>query len=348
VGWKNSTGGYTVANVQSISKSQPKVDSAIQNTVVVPLMDQSLSLGLGFSFCRPLTVTNGGKNIEESSGYIYAYSNAAPTSIDSATSSFAKHDKYGSFSADFTKADAVTADGANNGTDPNITGGTKGADPIIIGGGTEGSSSILSPSESFSKENIVNLHASMMWVAWVASPLTGIFIARYLKTRLGHNWYRLHMSLMGLGTGLLGLGGGVLIFLYTPKESHLESNHARMGMGVLALMIVQIVLGFVSNHMFDESRTSIPTLDKAHWWVGRILVIGALVTIQFGFMLFQDIGYEFNMIILYVHYGIVGMFLLLFIAAEIKFSGQDSHVKKPIENSPYRYSTTGQRNTKMK
>ncbi|KAJ3360605.1 hypothetical protein HDU91_004474 [Kappamyces sp. JEL0680] len=314
VGWKNSTKGYTIANLQASTETQPTLDPTVQNIVAVPLLDTNMTLGIDYSFCRPLQVAKG-KNIEATTQYIWAFSTTPLSSnIDSPSASFPIHTATDDqMFADFTLAD-----------------------PTVVVTGTD-SGPIVKPSTSFTFEMVLNLHAALMWVAWVVCPLAGIFVARYLKSRLGHNWFRIHMAVMGLGTGLLGIGGVVVLFLFQTGP-HFNSNHSLVGLGVSGLMIVQIALGIASNLMFDPNRAAIPLVDKAHWWIGRLLFVAALVNIQLGFMLFQTLPYTFSNYVMYGHWGLVGIGLLLFIGAEFKF-GQDNHVKKHDEEKHASYQS---------
>lgn len=184
--------------------------------------------------------------------------------------------------------------------------------------------SILKPSKSFTMQDVINLHGAMLWVAWVLSPIVGIFIARYAKDSLNHNWYRLHMAIMGITTVILGLAGVILIFLYTTPP-HFDSTHAIVGTAIIALMLVQVVLGFVSNHMFDPDRTSIPAVDKVHWWLGRLLLLGGIGNCQLGFSLYNNF-YPLSSFFVIVHWTVVGGAVILFSVAEFKI-GQVNHIQ---------------------
>ncbi|KAJ1565139.1 hypothetical protein HK405_013066, partial [Cladochytrium tenue] len=108
----------------------------------------------------------------------------------------------------------------------------------------------------------VLVHGSLMFVAWGVCPPAAIFIARYLKPQLRHNWYRLHMGLATGGTLLLtGLG---LLFV-----------ELTLGPG-------DVVLGVLANWLFSPSRTGVPWWDQLHWWLGRGVVLLALAQIHLG------------------------------------------------------------------
>ncbi|KAJ3198856.1 hypothetical protein HDU82_000967 [Entophlyctis luteolus] len=64
------------------------------------------------------------------------------------------------------------------------------------------------------------------------------------------------------------------------------SPHAILG-AVIAFGIfpLQIVLGFVSNALFDAQRRCVPWWDRLHWYVGRGVVVLAIAQIQLGLLL---------------------------------------------------------------
>ena len=179
---------------------------------------------------------------------------------------------------------------------------------------------------------MIDLHAVLMWLAWVIAPMMGIFYARYLKS-LGHVWFRIHMLMMGLITGGLCIASLFVICLYKPPP-HFSSVHAQLGLAVCLAMVLQIILGILSNIYFDPDRTSIPLLDKAHSWLGRILVVAALVNIQFGFTLSQSIGFSQSIYVPIAHYFIVAIIVLVFLFAEFKIGPTThSHGNTPSSSS---------------
>ena len=120
-----------------------------------------------------------------------------------------------------------------------------------------------------------------MFLAWGLGPLFGIFIARFLKKILGVWWYRLHLGIHLIITGLLSFIGVLIVGLYKAPP-HFDSVHTKIGLAVVIIMAIQIVLGFVINALWDPNRTSIPLWDQAHWWIGRILWCLAIANIGLG------------------------------------------------------------------
>lgn len=259
----------------------------------------------GLTFCRPVTLAkNGGASVTESQSYIWAVSKSgAPSSDkDKPSATFDIHDQgsYGSFSTNFLLS----------------TGS-------IVSGSTVGSS-ILTPSGSMTKEFIIQLHGFFMWAAWFLCPVGGVFVARYMKSYLGHYWYRIHMIVMGLGTVGTGMAGSILIFLYTSSTEHFKTSHATIGLVAFICMILQAFLGYVCDLMYDPKRPGIPIVDYIHWWFGRAIILLGIVNIQLGLDLYKTLGYKLSPTATYLNWGFIVVALALFAMGEY-LVGQINH-----------------------
>ena len=133
---------------------------------------------------------------------------------------------------------------------------------------------------------------------------------------------------MGVTTGMVSLAGVALVILYSPPPL-LSSMHGIAGAVITGLMIVQIILGFVANAMFDPERKKVATVDKAHWWLGRLLVLAGIGNCQLGFMIYSS-AFPLSSYFVITHWSIVGGAAIMFLVAEMKV-GQVNHVG-PKEN----------------
>jgi hypothetical protein len=108
IGWKNSTGGYTVSDRISSAEVMPSTIS--QTSVVVALrVPQPEWASLAFTVIRPLK--SDSVTYTPSTQFIYAYSDSLPQTINSAESSFPAHTGRGSLGViDFTTLSNGTAD----------------------------------------------------------------------------------------------------------------------------------------------------------------------------------------------------------------------------------------------
>ena len=95
VGWLNSTGGITLSDRFSKEEAMPlpipAPTSLLLPSLRVPRPDWA---SIAFSFSRPI---KGNVVFSSSMHYIYAFAAKPPRSIDSPSSMFSRHDKYGSF-----------------------------------------------------------------------------------------------------------------------------------------------------------------------------------------------------------------------------------------------------------
>ncbi|KAJ3360604.1 hypothetical protein HDU91_004473 [Kappamyces sp. JEL0680] len=304
LGWTNTTGGVQLANVKGLGHDRPLPNSP-QNAVLVALLDPKPTWSsISYSFCR----NSASPAITAGQRYIYAYSRNAPSgNLNSPSAVFVEHDDYNSFSVDFTSSAGTVATGTSQGD------------------------SILQVSPGFTMETISGIHGALMWIAWSLSPFVGIFVARYGKHALGHNWFIIHKWTMGGVTTVFTIISFVLIFLYR-RQPHFSSlgggandAHVKMGLAVTIGCIVQSILGILSDKWFDPSRTSIPVVDKLHWWLGRSIFLLGLVNVYFGFLAYSNQGYVFQDYIMYLYWVIVGLGFLAFIYAEIRL-GSSHHV----------------------
>ena len=69
------------------------------------------------------------------------------------------------------------------------------------------------------------VHGIIMTVAWGVCPFVGIFVARYLKEKLGVWWYRIHVVFMLGGVGGLTIAGFLIKYL-TAQPPHFQSVHS--------------------------------------------------------------------------------------------------------------------------
>jgi hypothetical protein len=265
IGYKNSTGGYTISHRSSSGYNTPSAKS-VQDAYSIATLSVGTSYvssgGMSFSFCRP-TVSSS-STISANQNYIYAGSSSIPSSIDSVSSSFSVHSYMGSYSTDYTVNSTTNTTETDSGNYPILT--------------------------TTNYSVILTLHGALMWIAWIFCSMSGLFVARYLKGKLPIHWFRIHQLLMLCGTGLLTVVGCVLIFLYkTPP--HFDSIHGKIGLAIFVVMICEIILGFVIDSLYDPDRTRPPTHDQVHWWTGRILVVLGIVNVQFGFSQFDEYYY---------------------------------------------------------
>ncbi|KAJ3259813.1 hypothetical protein HK103_001704 [Boothiomyces macroporosus] len=271
IGWQNSTFGTTLVNLAGKGHFRPQIN-AHQVAYLVPLFDPKPEWSAqSFSFCRPTLVEKDSLNpVTANSKYILAVSNTLPVNVDSSSSSFGYHDKRFIFDLDATIPTAY------------IVHGVRDSPPR---GNPD-------PTASIPYDQILMMHGLSMVFAWLIAPFAGIFIARYLKAQLGHSWYIAHKLIMGL-VGIITVVSVTLVAMYYSQphfsNSTLVGNiHVKIGLTVLILVFVQILLGIVSNHLFDKDRQSVPWWDQTHWWLGRTLLVLSVFNVFLGINLYYS------------------------------------------------------------
>ncbi|KAI8833203.1 hypothetical protein BC829DRAFT_80537 [Chytridium lagenaria] len=156
-----------------------------------------------------------------------------------------------------------------------------------------------------------------------------IFVARYLKDRMGHAWYLTHLGLMLGGVGVFTVAG--LIAIELPIASGVSrfigTWHGLFGtILALGLWPIQVALGFISNKLWSPNRPAVPWWDQLHWWMGRLLVVGSVAIMYYGLVLFEAPSLAY-----------VGLFLWIGVCVIVLVAGQFAigvvhHVAKPEEN----------------
>ncbi|KAI9335755.1 hypothetical protein BDR26DRAFT_804719 [Obelidium mucronatum] len=287
VGWLNSKGQPIISQRKGASYVQPPLSQTQEFQFIANPSTVSILSTSNIVYSLQIPASMIGTT--GPTAFVYALAQSGPSDPNSASSSFNQHSATGSFTLDVSKA------GSSIGTD-----------------------TARSP-------NFVLYHGLCMFFAWCICPSAAIFIARYLKTRLGHLWYKLHVGIMFGGVALLMALG--LLFIELSLPDGVASFSGRTVHGVIGMVIafglypVQIVLGYVANALFSTERKEIPWWDKLHWWVGRIAVLLGLANICLGLLLWNA-GAAY----IAVYWSIVAMILGVFVWMEFK-GGAVHHVQ---------------------
>ncbi|KAI9360830.1 hypothetical protein DFJ73DRAFT_613043, partial [Zopfochytrium polystomum] len=133
-------------------------------------------------------------------------------------------------------------------------------------------------------------HGACMTAAWAGVPPAAVFLARYMKSRLGHLWFRAHVALFVYVAGGLTVAGLACIEAEVarwggtaPGTALVNSPHGAVGAVLaVALFPLQIALGAASNWLWSPDRSAVPWWDRLHWWVGRLASLWGLVAIVMG------------------------------------------------------------------
>lgn len=237
--------GTTATDAFSISNSQPSIDRQ-QDVANVSIADTSG--GRTASFTRPWDTRDADDIVLSDARAVYLL--------------FAYHEAAADIATQHSKSGASS-------------------EPLNLFAASGGDALPLVELSSLYRE----LHIAVMLVVWLALPLPLIAFARFLKA-LGHVWFQVHRGIGFFITiaGLAGLALGVAHQeIGVRVASHFGSPHSILGIIVLALAVAQSVLGVIADRLWSPERQKTPLVpDQAHWWLGRLLWIAAIVTIFLG------------------------------------------------------------------
>ena len=308
IGWSKPDNTVMLSPRSSTGHIQPVLNAAANGTLlaqtVVPMTTPSWAV-FTYTFTRPVVTIRD--SITASTSYIYAFSNTAPLSPDSNGSSIGFHDDYG-----FIKLDLTVPIGSNSSVTPGGSGNVVTSKPI------------LQLPNGVTYDTIITVHGILLFTAWSVAPVMGIMVARYGKVSLGVWWYRLHLILMVGVCGSFTVAGIVLISLFKTPPHFSGDSHRSLGLAVGVMMIVQFVLGYVSNALFDPHRKQTSHVDIAHWWFGRITLLLAVINTFLGLNLFAELGYEVLGMFKILYGVFIGLVVILAVSLE-HFIGQVHH-----------------------
>jgi len=142
-------------------------------------------------------------------------------------------------------------------------------------------------------------HGTLMVVAWVLLASLGIFTARFMRGLIkkddcgGIGWFEIHIS-MQLSAALLTIAS--VWYISDKKGDNLNASewkgkktHMQLGVSVLALVVVQLLMGFMRNQISGPPVQGTAdhgprrwVFDYLHWGLGMGVWILAVAAIWYG------------------------------------------------------------------
>lgn len=185
--------------------------------------------------------------------------------------------------------------------------------------------------------NYALAHAWLMIIAWIFLVPIAVLIARFYKN-IGHKWFLLHRGIQIIALLLTVVGFALAVSSkvangYEIPASFLSirSGHQRLGLYVFLMMIINPVIGYLADKLYDPQRTSVPFWpDYLHIILGYSAVFGGFANSYTGIDLFAsyDQGVKYY-IILSVW---IGLLIIFFIFKQISGATKYVHVKSENEN----------------
>ncbi|KAJ3227152.1 hypothetical protein HDU81_006874 [Chytriomyces hyalinus] len=257
IAWQSNSAGMIVSQRTASGHNTPtvfesstplfKIESSPPTSVIVP---KDAQLQVTFS----VTTRSGIFSTLASTPLIFGVSSTPPVGPNFPNATIVQHNVFGPFTLDVSKLNSVNSGAATP--------------------------------ESESTKTLKLAHGLAMFFAWGVFPFIFIFVARYLKHRLGRKWYWIHLA--GMLYGVCGLTVAGLVFIELTVEAGVSrfteaGVHGFLGLAIcFVLLPLQCIMGFLSNAFFKTDRTTIPWWDQVHWWTGRTLVMLGFAQIQLG------------------------------------------------------------------
>ncbi|KAJ3406737.1 hypothetical protein HDU80_010566 [Chytriomyces hyalinus] len=297
IGWNNGKQAVISQRTTSEYNLPIPVNASIFAAVPLPA-GINLPSSIKISFALSVPISSGIASTTSPSDFMFAGSNSTPGTPSVPSSSFRKHEFRGQFNVDVSKLGQSSGEGA-------------GSTPVV---------------------DLVLQHGIFMFLGWCVLPPIAIFVARYLKFRLGHVWYLTHTGIMlfGVSACIATALVCVEVNLAPGKTPFITTPHGILGATLcFAIYPMQVVFGFMSNALFNAERECVPWWDRMHWWVGRVAVVLAVVNVQLGLTLFEAssgvVGLFWAFIVLVV-VGVGGF------VGEYWLKGAVHHVKTGIQS----------------
>ncbi|KAI9320054.1 hypothetical protein BX666DRAFT_2025074 [Dichotomocladium elegans] len=170
------------------------------------------------------------------------------------------------------------------------------------------------------KHLLVDIHIWLMLYVWLLAVPAAIGIAVWGRSKNKPWWPKAHMGIMGIGVTIpMTIAAAVGI---VATEGFKAKPHMIVGTVVVFGAWCQIVLGMVNHTIFlkrgrgkDEPR---PWHNSLHIWLGRILLVLALVNIPLGMAMHRSGTSWFVTYTIWVALGCVGSVLLFRMAMRAK------------------------------
>jgi hypothetical protein len=160
------------------------------------------------------------------------------------------------------------------------------------------------------------IHGILMFVTWYFCASFGVFVARFMKVRLGSWWIRVH----GMVTWMtIFMTIANFIIMYMGDSVHFNSAHSIIGVLVLALAVVQGFLGIAVSKSQKPNSTIKSSSERIHMHLGRVVYFTALINIFLGINSFYE-DPSMRGTIMGAYGGLLAILFILFLIVQRKSS----------------------------
>ncbi|TGO42373.1 hypothetical protein BHYA_0009g00520 [Botrytis hyacinthi] len=238
-----------------------------------------------------------GPTTNQNATFIWANGPPGTLKSNSLHADVKRHDSYGVFSMDLSKAV-----------------GTSGV-PAIPTSNSKGTIEIFQKGDS----NISSAaHAVLMVLVFVGLLPLGIVILRFLNSP---RWHALNQTI-SLAIALIGVGLGAKLGTLYNRTKGFKSGHQIFGLIIIIAMIGQWILGFLHHRMYKKTSAT-TKFAPIHVWLGRVIVPAGIINAFIGFPLALNPKFDWALL--------VCTLLMVIICAPVLFWGYKRRQAKKIK-----------------
>jgi len=128
-------------------------------------------------------------------------------------------------------------------------------------------------------------HGALMIIGWGVFLIPGMLVARYGKNALGNGlWFQVHQGFQLFGMTLTTTAF-IISWIMVDGIFFDTLFHAQLGLTVMILAYLQTLGGILRPHVSQENEEKTPArkvFEIVHPWMGRIIILAAIVTIFAG------------------------------------------------------------------
>ncbi|PVH84511.1 iron reductase domain protein [Cadophora sp. DSE1049] len=213
------------------------------------------------ALCRNCRSWKGGSidSTNTAAKFNYATGPGGNLKSNSKSAGIKRHDLYGAFTMDLTKAVGV-----------------KGVPVMQFADGT----GTVQTEDDSDRDFAPPAHAVLMILAFVGMMPLAVMILRVLNSPKWHGVTQTASALVAL----IGTGVGIKAGMQYNRTKNFDSAHQIFGIIVIAAMIGQFVLGFLHHRMYKKTQTT-TKLAPIHVWLGRVVIPAGIANGFVGFPL---------------------------------------------------------------
>ncbi|KAF7861448.1 hypothetical protein EAF04_008013 [Stromatinia cepivora] len=238
-----------------------------------------------------------GSTTNTEASFIWANGPSGKINSNSLHANIKRHDTYGVFAMDLSKAVGLAGV------------------PAVPTSNSKGTSQIFEKADG----NVSSAaHAVLMVLVFVGLLPLGIVILRFLNCP---RWHALNQTI-SLVIALIGLGLGAQMGTLYNRTKGFKSGHQIFGLIIVIAMIGQWILGFLHHRMYKKTSTT-TKFAPIHVWLGRIVIPAGIINGFIGFPL--ALNYIFDWALL------ACTLLIIIIFAPLLFWGYKRRQAKEIE-----------------